>query len=72
MLRYLRFAPAVAFALLALAVVGLWRRSYDQYAFASFPLDEFCFAKVSTCAGVLVFETSRHDSLPRYARQWST
>jgi hypothetical protein len=72
MLRQARYLPAVAFALLALAFVGLWVRSYDQYAFVSFPLDEFCFAKVSTCAGVIVFETSRHDALPSYARQWSS
>ena len=35
MLRHLRFAPAAAFALLALAFVGLWVRSYYWQDIAS-------------------------------------
>jgi len=71
MARYLRIAAAGFFALLALAFVALWVRSYHFYEGVSSPVGSSYFGALDGCAGVFAVELSRHDVLPRYAREWN-
>jgi hypothetical protein len=66
MRRHLRYAPAVAFALLALAFVGLWVRSYTYSDGIGGPIDKYQTAGFDSCYGLIKGNLSKwpQGSLP--------
>jgi hypothetical protein len=70
MRRHLRFAPTVAFALLALAFVGLWMRSYWSHDVVTGPVggSDLCLAsdRGVVLVGVLAYDPGLGWELRHY------
>jgi hypothetical protein len=64
MTRYLRIAGAVAFALLACVMIGLWIRSYSWSEGVNGPISDHYFAGIEHCYGLVICDLSRWDELP--------
>jgi hypothetical protein len=81
MVRYARYAPAVAFALLAIAFVGLWARSYRRVDILIGPLGETRGFAMGSVNGVIApgvssirrpeeWSMRSYPSRPRTVSRW--
>jgi hypothetical protein len=66
MLQRLRYLPALAFSMLALALVGLWVRSYTHSDGVAGPIDKYHTAGFDSCYGLIKGNLSKwpQGSLP--------
>jgi hypothetical protein len=70
MRRRLRFAPAIAFAMLALAFLVLWVRSYTYSDGVAGPIDKYHTAGFDSCYGLIKGNLSKWPQGSRPFDRW--